>query len=345
MGHSPRSARPARTVSSRVTPARRAPVRPRCNLASTRAFTLHAAPSYCVAPCLTNTDCPSMRASDQSAIAVACIYDPFEPLCRSRANSIPSVAPMARRARRPAARRPTPSAPLSCATTRAARVRTRRRRQRDALARINAESLICLNGSCQQLCRDDSECAGGACAARPRFASTSLTRQKTRVTIASTCRPCASHSPCARRATATVTVRRRAAARWVVFVAPFSIMTAPSALRVRRHAVGGGLALGARCASQSSCNSGLCLGAPGATVCSAACRDDGDCLAGMRCTPSTLFGTAVDTLCLSVNASLAADGAACTAFSDCQSNLVRQRRVCATVSASSARGRCLRRAG
>lgn len=269
--------------------------------------------AYCVAPCRSNTDCPSSRPSDGAAISMACVYRPFEPLClASEFNPTGTADGSSCVASGPI------SADAMCASHFCADsgVCAPRAVAGTACTRQNqCESLICLNGQCQQLCRTDSECASGAlCLATPFLIDVNGTRENAsddRFDLPTVCQAAVSpRVACARDADCT---GGTVCATVFNHDGSLSAVCAP-------HAADG-LVLGAACATGASCNSGLCLGASSAAICSAACGDDSDCASGSRCQPATLFGSAVDEVCLIIDAARKADGAPCATFSDCQSNL------------------------
>ena len=268
--------------------------------------------AYCVAPCRSDNDCPTTRASDNAAITMACVYKPFEPLClatefnqRGKIDGSPCAASDNDSA-------DSQCASLfcnggSCAPRNAAGTACTRQDQ--------CESLICLNSTCQQLCRADSECTSGhICSGTPFLIDVNNTPQNStddRFDLPTICQlavspraPCQGDSDCATGDVCQTLFNRDGS------LGAACVPRSPS-----------GLGLGMPCTAQASCSSGLCLGASGVSKCSAACGDDSDCTSGMRCEPATLFGTAVDRLCLGTQLALAVDGASCATFSDCQSNL------------------------
>ncbi len=101
-----------------------------------------------------------------------------------------------------------------------------------------------------------------------------------------------------------------------------------------------GKAMGTACTQNSDCDSNLCLG-QSTSACSAVCADDTDCAGkavALRCIPVTLFGRAVNQLCLPPTTTAVADGGACTSESDCQSNICAEGKCAALCPAGSTAG-------
>jgi hypothetical protein len=270
------------------------------------------AQNYCVAPCRSDADCPSTRASDGTSIAMACLYEPFEPLCQTS-----EFNPAGKADGSACAAASAESADAQCASyyCNDSGICAPRKAAGASCARQDeCESLVCLASTCQELCRDDSECGAGICSATPfriDVADTPENASDDRYDLPTVCQAipsprvaCDNDNDCSGAICRTVFNRDGTVT---------GVCAPPPA---------GGVILGEPCASDAACNSNLCLGAT--PLCSGACADDSDCAGAtvpMRCTPSTLFGTAVDSLCLATVSTRAADGAACALFSDCQSNL------------------------